>query len=71
MPRSEALKRSQAKYEQSEKRKNSYKMFAIKLFRSTDEDIIKHLEQQSNKADYIRKLIRKDMEENNNDETGT
>lgn len=64
MPRSEALKRSQAKYEQSEKRKNSYKMFAIKLFRSTDGDLIEHLMKQENKAEYIRNLIRKDMEEN-------
>jgi hypothetical protein len=40
----------------------------IRLFKSTDADIIAKLEQQENKTGYIKALIRADIEKNRNSE---
>ena len=40
----------------------------IRLFKSTDADIIAKLEQQENKTGYIKALIRADIEKNQNSE---
>lgn len=56
MPRSEALKRAQKKYQH-----NTNKSVVIKLHKEYDEDIIEHLETVKSKQGYIKELIRKDM----------
>jgi hypothetical protein len=40
----------------------------IRLFKSTDADIIAKLEQQENKTGYIKALIRADIEKNRSNE---
>ena len=40
----------------------------IRLFKSTDADIIAKLEQQENKTGYIKALIRADIEKKRNNE---
>lgn len=40
------------------------KMYAIKVIKTTESDIINKLESVSNKSGYIKSLIRKDIEEN-------
>ena len=40
----------------------------IRLFKSTDADIIAKLDQQENKTGYIKALIRADIEKNRNSE---
>lgn len=42
------------------------KQFAIRFFVSSEQDLIEWLESQPNKTDYIRQLIRADMEKQNN-----
>ena len=54
---SEAQKRAVAKYDAT-----NTKSHLLKLNRKTDADIIAHLDQQSNKLAYLKKLIRDDME---------
>ena len=56
MKTSEAQKRAVAKYDAT-----NTKSFLLKLNKKTDADIIAHLEQQSNKLAYLKKLIRDDM----------
>lgn len=52
---SEAQKRASAKYEA-----NSVKRIVFKMY-PADADIYEHLKRQPNTNDYIRQLIRKDM----------
>lgn len=42
-------------------RKKSIKTFSLKFFPS-DHDLYEHLQKQPKKAEYLRKLIRKDMD---------
>jgi hypothetical protein len=41
-------------------RKNS-RCFSLKFSRNTDKDLIERLEQQPNKQEYIKRLIREDI----------
>ena len=43
-------------------RKENQRLFRLSLTRSTDGDIIEHLESKDNMSDYLRMLIRKDMD---------
>lgn len=56
---SEAQIRANAKYDAA----NTIQ-FKIKLNKTTDADIIKHLQGQSNKQGYIKNLILQDMQKN-------
>lgn len=40
---------------------NNIKRYVINCVANTEQDIINHLEQQENKAGYIKRLIREDM----------
>lgn len=42
------------------------KVLPFRLFLNTDQDILDRLDQQTNKAGYIKRLIREDIERNNN-----
>ena len=42
--------------------KQSYKRFELVFDIFRDEELIKRLEEQPNKADYIRRLIQEDLE---------
>lgn len=53
---SEALAKAQKKYQEKTR------TFYIRLNKETDADIIEKLESVQNKTDYIRELVRKDME---------
>lgn len=53
MAQSEALKRY---------RKRTVKHCGFDLNRNTDADLIAHLEEQPNRAEYLKRLIREDME---------
>ena len=44
--------------------KERTKSYAIRFFMATEQDLIDYLESQDNKAGYIKKLIREDMEKN-------
>ena len=54
---SEAQNRAQAKYD-----KAHTVQFKVKFNKETDADVIKHLQAQPNKQNYIRQLIIADME---------
>ena len=54
---SEALAKAQKKYT-----KEKTRSICIRLNRETDADVLDKLATVANKADYIRELIRKDME---------
>lgn len=41
--------------------KENTKSFALKFMKTTEQDLIEHLEKQPNKSGYIKKLIRDDM----------
>lgn len=47
---------------QSAYKKRAYKMYAIRYHVKNDADVISRLESVDNKADYIRRLIREDIE---------
>lgn len=51
----EAQKRAREKYN-----KETYKFTTFKLNKTTEADLIKHLEAQPNKQGYLRELIRED-----------
>ena len=53
----EAIVRAQLKYD-----KTMLRRFTIRLHKSLDESIIKHLEGKENMTAYIKQLIRSDME---------
>ena len=55
---SEAQKRASAKYT-----KEKVKTYTIKFYPS-EKDIYEYLQQQPNKAGYIKELIRRDMQSN-------
>lgn len=42
--------------------KQHYKGVAIRLHTKYDKDVIQHLSKQRNKTDYIRRLIKADLE---------
>lgn len=52
----EALKKAQKKYDQEKT-----KMLSVKLNKTTDADILKHIEKIDNKQSYIKALIRKEI----------
>lgn len=54
---SEALAKAQKKYA-----KEKTRSICIRLNRETDADVLDKLDAVTNKADYIRELVRKDME---------
>jgi hypothetical protein len=58
---SEASNRAQAKYD-----KENTVQFKVKLNKKSDADVIEHLRAQENKQNYIRQLIRADIEKNGN-----
>ena len=37
------------------------KFYGLKLSRNTDKELIEHLDQQPNKQEYLKRLIREDM----------
>jgi len=49
----------QAKYD-----KANTKIYALKVVRTTEEDIMKKLDEQGNKSGYIKSLIRQDILKN-------
>lgn len=59
MTKSESMKRAQLKYQ-----KTGTVSLHMKLVKTTDADIIEHLEQVGNKQGYIKQLIREDMRKN-------
>lgn len=44
--------------------KEKVKRYVVNCMINTEQDLIAHLEKQENKAGYIKKLIREDMENN-------
>lgn len=56
------MDRKQKKAEYDSK---AFTHFHIKLHRVSDEAVIKHIQKQTNKNDYIRQLIIADMEKEN------
>ena len=58
----EAQKRAREKYN-----KETYKFTTFKLNKTTEADLIKHLEAQPNKQGYLRELIKKDLEKKNSE----
>ena len=56
--RSESQKKADKKYI-----KNKTTMLVVKLFNSTDSDIISKLQAVPNKSGYVKQLIRKDIDE--------
>ena len=56
--RTKAQIKASAKYN-----KENTVQFAFRLFIEKDAEVIKWLKEQPNKADYLRQLIAKDMEE--------
>lgn len=58
--KTEAQKRAEKKY-RATTGKDNVAFLRIDLRRTTDADIIEHLGKQSNKAGYIKSLIRADM----------
>ncbi|MBR6425288.1 MAG: hypothetical protein IKS29_04985 [Oscillospiraceae bacterium] len=59
-------KANQYKQQNEWKKKNSVSI-SLFLLRSTDADIIEHLDKQENKRGYIKSLIRADMERKKNE----
>lgn len=57
MPNKKIYKDSIAKYH-----KANMKLFSFRFNKKTQSDIINHIESQENKAGYIARLIREDME---------
>ena len=47
---------------QTEFNKKRYRMFGIRMLNETEKDLIKWLESKDNLDDYMKALIRKDME---------
>lgn len=56
---SEAQKRACKRY--YVKTKGLYKVIMLRLNKEEDADVIERMEEQSNKTDYVRKLVRKDI----------
>lgn len=54
---------NKAEYDKKFHREN-FKSYGLKLSKKTDADIIDALDQQENKTDYIKKLIREDLRKN-------
>lgn len=52
---------------QSKYLKDKSKRYVIQCMLNTESDIIKRIESQSNKAGYIKSLIRADIEKNKKD----
>ncbi len=48
--------------------KKNARFYALKLSRTTDADIIQHLDQQENRQAYLKALIRADIEKNSKTE---
>ena len=59
MTKSEAMRKAQLKYQ-----KTGTVSLHMKLVKTTDADIIAHLDQVGNKQGYIKQLIREDMRKN-------
>ena len=59
MTKSEAMRKAQLKYQ-----KTGTVSLHMKLVKTTDADIIAHLDQVGNKQGYIKSLIRADIERN-------
>ena len=59
-------KEKRIKEQQNRWKKEHYKAYTLRFNHVSDQDIIEKLESVENRADYIRNLIRKDMESNSN-----
>ena len=57
------IKMEQRKKWNPENPTSKVRCFSLKFFRSTEPDVIKHLESKENIQGYIRELILKDMKE--------
>ena len=55
--------KEQRKKRNPENQASKVRCFSLKFFRSTEPDVIKHLESKENVQGYIRELILKDMKE--------
>lgn len=66
MPKSEAAKRAQAKYEASGAVRDRTKVYCLKCHIEHDADIVERLETigAGAKATYIKELIREDIKRN-------
>ena len=53
---SEAQRKASAKY-----KKANIKNYNFQINRTTEKDLLDHMEKQPNKSDYIKNLIREDM----------
>ncbi len=62
MPKTEAQKRAQAKYQAKASTKEKYQDYHLRLHVEHDKDVIDRLEQVDKKTTYIKDLIRKDIE---------
>lgn len=60
--KSDAEKRAQARYDEAHKAE--FKNYHFKFRIEGNEDILERLEQERNKQNYIRQLIRADIEKN-------
>ena len=60
------IKMEQRKKWNPENQAKKVRCFSLKFFRSTESDVIKHLESKENIQGYIRELILKDMKEASN-----
>ena len=59
-----ARQRTRARNKQNiEYKKRAQKPYMIRLHKVNDADVIAQLEKQPNKTDYIRQLVRKDIEQ--------
>lgn len=56
-------KEKRIKEQQNKWKKEHYKAYTLRFNQVSDQDIIEKLESVENRADYIRNLIRKNMEE--------
>ena len=54
---SEAQRKAAAKY-----KKANIKNYNFQVNRTTEKDLLDHMERQTNKSDYIKSLVRLDME---------
>lgn len=44
---------------------NHYTLFTVVMNREKDKDLIAHLQTKKNKSEYIKELVRRDMDEKN------
>lgn len=65
MALSEEAKKKKSKYN-SERNKEVSELIAFRFQKATDTDVIEYIKAQPNKVEYIRQLVRADMQANQN-----